>query len=714
MNSSVVLGGCSPSPLAGYLKALGVLRIVAEQADATATGHWRQERFVLGTCLPEEELADFFLNSYRPSPIAAPWNGGSGFYAGDNSAAMDELLRRGDERLAALQEVLRFCREEVVRGNYEERPDKEDKQRFLERLRSRAPETFLDWFDAAVTLTAEKAKFAPLLGTGGNDGRLDFTNNFMQRLVECLPAPDDGAAWLASRNRLEVALFGLSRPMSGVAVAVGQFHPGRAGGPNATQGYEGDAQPNPWDFILLLEGTLLFAGAVTRRLHGGGPGELSYPFTVQPTGSGSGQGSVGDEAGARAELWLPLWEAPAGLSELRALFQEGRTTVGRRPAVDGLDFARAVAGLGIDRGITAFERVGFEQRAGKSFLATPKGRHAVTSSATVSLVGDLESADWLHRVRRMYRGDRVPARLRSLGRRLEDALFDVTRGGGALAIQSVLVAAGGLQVAIGANPKLQEACPPLPLLSDHWISAANDGSVVFRMALALSGLHGAPIPLRCHISPVSSDARKWVLHSRLVCWKQRSLPVELAELERIRRHGCRKEGEDPSWAAHGGAPLDDVLALLEGTIDELAIAALVPALAHCRRPDSPDPTPDDQDVPPFALALLKPFFLSDAQLVRLRILPEGGRLSLPGELPALLMANRVNEALALAFRRLGAAGVSLPASPRRPPSSGHSGSRLLAAALWPLAPRALTRLLRPLAPPFANPLKPTETLAERN
>ncbi len=34
------LGGCAPTPLANYLKALGILRVVAEQADAEARGWW--------------------------------------------------------------------------------------------------------------------------------------------------------------------------------------------------------------------------------------------------------------------------------------------------------------------------------------------------------------------------------------------------------------------------------------------------------------------------------------------------------------------------------------------------------------------------------------------------------------------------------------------------------------------------------------------------
>jgi CRISPR-associated protein Csx17 len=55
----LVLDGCAPVPLAGYLKALGVFRLVAEQADKEARGFWRNERFVLRTRLSKDALVRF-------------------------------------------------------------------------------------------------------------------------------------------------------------------------------------------------------------------------------------------------------------------------------------------------------------------------------------------------------------------------------------------------------------------------------------------------------------------------------------------------------------------------------------------------------------------------------------------------------------------------------------------------------------------------------
>ena len=49
------LDGCAPTPLAHYLKALGILRLVAEQADLDARGWWDGDRFRLATKLNRKD-----------------------------------------------------------------------------------------------------------------------------------------------------------------------------------------------------------------------------------------------------------------------------------------------------------------------------------------------------------------------------------------------------------------------------------------------------------------------------------------------------------------------------------------------------------------------------------------------------------------------------------------------------------------------------------
>lgn len=87
MVTSLPLPGCSPTPLAHYLNALGVLRLLSGQLPSDAPrplGSWQGETFVLHTTVDRAGLEQFFRQEYQPTPILAPWNGGSGFFEGDN------------------------------------------------------------------------------------------------------------------------------------------------------------------------------------------------------------------------------------------------------------------------------------------------------------------------------------------------------------------------------------------------------------------------------------------------------------------------------------------------------------------------------------------------------------------------------------------------------------------------------------------------------
>jgi CRISPR-associated protein Csx17 len=48
----------------------------------------RGNTFVLSAHLDRDAILDFFLNRHAPSPIVAPWSGGSGFHPKDNSTAI--------------------------------------------------------------------------------------------------------------------------------------------------------------------------------------------------------------------------------------------------------------------------------------------------------------------------------------------------------------------------------------------------------------------------------------------------------------------------------------------------------------------------------------------------------------------------------------------------------------------------------------------------
>lgn len=696
MTNEIVLTGCAPVPLAGYLKALGVFRLVAEQADAAVRGSWRNERFVLTTTLDRDDLVNFFLSSYEPTPILAPWNGGSGFYSGDNQSGISPIRVSSCKRLETIRRSIVAMDALLRKFGLEEKPEKEVKAKFIGSLRATVDEEALQWLDAAVLLSEENPKYPPLLGTGGNDGRLDFTNNFMQRLVEVIN-PEDGRSRPGAQDQLVGTLFG--NPVAGLASsAIGQFAPGSAGGPNASSGFEGSSLVNPWDFILMLEGAVLFAANATRRLESADEGQLSYPFTVRPTGSGSGGASTTDEGNARAEIWMPLWERFLSIAELRVLLTEGRATLGRRPARDGLDFARAVAKLGVSRGISSFQRYAFLMRSGKAYLATPLNRVPVKRNPDSDLVDDLERNDFLVRFRRFARSG--GARARQLVRRLEDALFELASGdpesGQPRRIQNVLVALGEIVFYLADSPKAREECRFLPKLRAHWLVKADDKTDELRIAAGLAGIGTTTaVPMLAHLLPVKPEKpTEFDEQSPLVAWGGTNLDDNIAAVLQRRQLLAVSDASGDNLLAGPPVSLGSVSEFLNGGLDERRVARLTAGLSLIGRfPKSLPSTPKATPLPA-AYRVLKPLFVTNEQLQKIGALPEGVRLPLPPEVPRLLSAGKVDAAIHLALRRLRIAGI--PVAFNALSGQVLDGRRLLSALFLPISDTDLDYILKAL------------------
>lgn len=702
----VEFGGCRPVPLAAYLKALGVLRLIAEQADPDARGAWSGDTFVLESRLDRDDIRDFFLHRYEPTPILAPWNGGSGFYPEkDNTEGIDAITGGSAARLAPLRETIEaMCACLADLGLTEKPSNDAQKELLLKTLRSKLPERALTWMDAAVALTDDGPKYPPLLGTGGNDGRLEFANNFMQRVVDVIDAAS-GEPSADAPALLDDALF--AAPVPALASnAIGQFAPGSAGGPNASTGFSGNARINPWDFVLMLEGAVLFAAAATRRLESTGRGQLSYPFTVRPTGAGSGGAALSDEANARAETWVPLWNQPARLSELRALLGEGRVVVGRRVARDGLDFVRAIAQLGVARGVSQFQRYSFMMRSGRTYLATPLNRVVVRRNPTADLIDQLHRGRWLDRFRGLARRTDAPARLKSCGRRLDGAIFALASGrsGDSQTVQDVLIALGQAQRYLATSPSVRERCPPVPLLGAKWVREASDPTAEFHLAVALAGIHARRprqgrrddevlLPFGAHLAPIGAEHRgRWTDDHHRVVWGHASLARNItAVFERRFLEADRLDLPDLPLAGWTGAPLAAVSAWMSGGVDAERISALLPGLALARTPRLPDTSESAEAPVPAAFGVLKPLFTTRAQLQSLGVIGSAGTGSFQLRLLRLLAADELDSAIALAVRRLRADRLAPVA---RPSSIGVDASLLTPALMVPLSDYALRRTIR--------------------
>lgn len=715
--NDIELPGISPEPVSSYLKALGVLRLVSEQADCQARGWWQGGLFHLRTKLNVEGLKLFFLKDYSPSPVLNPWSKGSGFHPKDNTESLTAIRTSGQRRMETYQKVLALMEPlfKEVHSRTSGLKDKERKEVLLGEIRHRMPDVFLAWMDAVVVLLDDGPAYPPLFGTGGNDGRLDFSQNFMQRLVT-LGLHDEKPSEFA-RKWLEQCLFGTV--IAGLTGdTVGQFNPGRAGGPNSTQGMEGNAGANPWDFILQLEGGMLFAAGVTRKLNQARSNKAHMPFTVDASGVDATMANA-EVASARGEIWLPLWDRPARLTEIRALLSEGRAEVGRQRASSGLDLARAIAGLGIDRGIAAFSRMGFLNRNGKAFLVTPLGQYPVHHQPLVDRLRELDG--WHQSFTYAAKAKGAPARFIGLLNQLETAMLAFARQAEPRRLADLLAVLGQCFLTMATSLKFAANVyrKQLPGLSSAWLTAADDGTVEFRLARALASVndtHPATPrspgigPLACNLLPVISvgDRLEFLKEAGPSCVRGQTRLADLLATALERRLIDSVRLGRPTLPLHSGKPSvyparptcpashADITLFLQGQTDDRRLFDLLHGLLAVRVDSQPATMAGAMDLPR-AWCLLKPSFMPYPHQVHgVTIQPEA-----QAEWVHLLRSSRAPEAVARAARRLRNLGLApLPHRRNRFAEEdfrvdpGVPGERLAAALLFPMDSRVVERLCR--------------------
>ncbi len=474
------LPGLHPRPLASYLAALGLFKVIATQADPTVRASWAGDMFRLSAAIDQEMIQQFLLDSYSPTPLIAPWNGKNqgGFAPGDNGRASKQISRIADSkdpRLARYRDVVLATRAIVARQSWQEANEANDKRATVLALRNELPDPALAFLDASVAITSDGREFPPIFGTGGNIGRLDLVLGYLEHLERILdPGKGDRPVdWLVE------VLTG--EPAPGVKSTPGQFDYQGVGGPNLARSGSAPEQVNPWLYVLSIEGALLFAASASKRL-GSQLAKGASPFTVASSATGFASSAVGESN--KGEMWMPLWESSWRLTELETLLSEGRATWQGRAARTGTDFLRATRSLGTDRGVAAFERFGFLERNGQSPAAVPLGRVVVRSEDRVRLTAEVDG--WVRRLQ--GGGDRAPASVVVARNQVADALFRASESPSPELLLALLVSLARAEQAVFRSTGFREmtGIGPVPTLSAEWLPALANAEKEFCIAWALT------------------------------------------------------------------------------------------------------------------------------------------------------------------------------------------------------------------------------------
>jgi len=525
-----VFPGLRPEPLASYLAGLGLIRVLGEHADAKATAAWTSDGLAIVTDVPD--MARWLADEYVPTPVLSPWNGGSGFGAKDKEPVkrLASLRSHPSPRLKGLRTAIKVAEDVVSKARdagWITESGVEEKDRVVLEFRNRCPDELLPWIDATIVLAGDSAFFPPILGTGGNDGRLDFSSNFHEQLLQVIgTAETERARSLATARDL---LAGTQDAQLSDA-PIGQFDPGNAGGPGSSRFGAAGSLANPWSYILTVEGALLFAASAARR-NQHAAGRAAMPFTVTASPEGSASGAAGEES--RGEVWTPIWRQDCTLAEIRQLFAEARASWRGRPARRAVDFYAATRTLGVTRGIDEFTRYGLQRRNGLAFAAVPVDRVVVRQRPAVKLAAAIE--DWVSRVG----GSDASTAVAEATRGFQKAHLEFARDGGPWTLARMLAALTTLEMAVGRSGRAKDSVP---------VRYAPGAEPFLKV---LVGIQGPELPVGVGIASCAT----WPAEGPARTMRQILLPVEPAE-----------SGSQPRWREApivpglGTRPLVSVLA----------------------------------------------------------------------------------------------------------------------------------------------------------
>jgi CRISPR-associated protein Csx17 len=703
----VAISGLPPHSLGNYLASLGLLRVLSRSHRLGEQG-----------------------TEIRWPHVRAAWRGGV-FYIIDGPPSLDEVVNaigKTAERLDWLP-YTRGWTEEQKRGT------KSNSATPLARWQSSADEAYLELFLAHV-VPAGAVNFNPMLGSGGNAGRREFSKGWQTATAALAPSNKKRGGIPDAGGRLaELRALLAGEPISWrMELNAASWFSDSIERVNTGQRPFAKGIGSPWAMVLACEGLVFFAGGASRRLGSRARAVGAFPFIVQaaaPTASGGAGRDLG-------EVWAPIWSRPMTVAEVVALFSRGRAEIGGGGALTPSAFAVAIRRRGVDAGITEFRRFAlgrttsantFEPRF-EGIVIVPD-RPVASGSASVTSVAATALERLLGLIDSLPRDRKEGTRWRYLGLRgpVEAAMLRATASSDdPETVCALLDAAVRALDRIDANKQFRNRNVTWQALPANWLSELARLGLNLptegRLALALVSSFPAARPFALYrfgaelrvggpafrlYHPETAPAR-WT-------WRAGPLPRALAGV--IQRYVLdweqgQKDGGSRPPPLRGAASAADLELWLARRIDEDLLGRWLSRFALFDwREFSPDMrqlsrSPQRANAPSAELCvygILHPLFdlrpiLRERDRTREDLMPPEGGARTPASarrIGGLLRSGDVGAAVEVARSRYRMAGALLATS--EVPWQVGDPERLLASLLFPVShldrARLIDRWLRP-------------------
>jgi CRISPR-associated protein Csx17 len=600
------LKGCRHDILGHYLKAIGLLRVLAKCADQVhrdpdAEGWWDmgQACFCLRSekCPTMGKLVEFFEKHYRPTPLAAGWNGDVGL---DEKTA--KALKIESERTLALSFSGR-----VVTG-------KPEGQLLLGKLSTR--QAFDAFRDAIEQTLAEciDAISAPRYSHGG-DNPLWLNKSIAGRAHALRTHWEYVAKWENLRTQKDLAAFvslvtsslegnsPFTKPQKGKGTP---FFSDAIKAYNVGSGWVEEKFPfNALDYILAVEGAFAMRGTVARTLGANTRRFAAFPFVFD-----TGENLVnkdGETKQTAAALWFPIWDRHITFLELASFIGDAQARLPGKEVRFSAEFSRALHSQGVDAGFSGWQEFRFKQLiTDVPWITTGRyvGIHCRKEATLLNqALTPLDESNFLDQFDLFRKKDgkfdkNGPHRVRAtVNAAMETAAHEPTPHHCLVLLESIFSACRQMCVSKSFREKLRgkraSFFQALPM--EEWNTLLNplESQAEFRIARALASITGlqrqgdggysAAQPILGSLLPLTCGRSSWFLpekgdRTQQDVWTGTDLAYDLAAVLR-RRYVDSLKDEQPALRAVHGAKLDDVLTFLRGGLDDRLIARWAEAMS---------------------------------------------------------------------------------------------------------------------------------------
>jgi CRISPR-associated protein Csx17 len=671
------LHGCRHDILGHYLKAIGLLRVLAkcatpENRDSDAEGWWDADKACFRLHSPKyptrEKLVDFFEKHYQPTPIFVNAMNGQAAKRSTSFSLTDYLVDAATKDGALV-------------------PKEPNSGEALAAYRDAPDGNHADIVDSIAAPRFSSNSDNPLwLSKGRTSGKGHIWSSF----GEYVDAFDKLRKQKNKTSLHSLILSALEGTTDSKKAAKGKgtpFFPDAIKAYNIGSGWVTENYPfNALDYVLAVEGGFAMRGSVGRTLAANSRRFAAFPFVFD---AGEELVDDGNEVkGTSSALWFPLWARPVTFAELSSFISDAQARLPGKEARFSAEFMRALHIQGVDAGFTGWQEFRFKMKISRvPWVTTGALVETAFQEDTTRLNRALQPFDesqFLDQFDMKWKGGKAdsksphPVRA-AINAAMETATRETTPHHCLDLLCAVFRACRQMAISEsfrGTLPgKRARFFQPLPM--EHWNHLLGGmDQPEFRIARAVASMPGSMkqggddsivFPMLGSLLPLEQGrGGVWYLPetpSKHADWTGTDLCHDLAAVL-SRRYLDSLTHDRPALMSSFGARLGDILAFLSGDLDDALIARWTEALSLIGwKFTKLDGVPCDEECEPHAIP---PEYAALRTLLELECehRKDGDTKKLRSQQPIALLCQRSASTLPLAvteaLRWIGIWGVPNP------------------------------------------------------